>query len=93
MRPGFWTHDSGSTVEYFAVGAALVAAAALFLGYSAQQWASEGEMPSLAFVSSDQYVAKKSKPPGFDSIDYSTTGATNRRSVVLDPCTGRQKSE
>ncbi|MGD0723645.1 MAG: hypothetical protein ABR970_21650 [Roseiarcus sp.] len=93
MRPGFWAHDSGSTVEYVAVGAALVAAAALFLGYSAQQWAGDGDMPSIAFLSSDQYVAKKSKPPSFNAIDYSATGATSRETIVLDPCTGRQKSE
>jgi hypothetical protein len=91
MTARFWKHRSGSAVEYFAVGAALVAAAALFVGYSAQQWASEGELPTIAFLSPDQYVAKKSKAPSFNSIDYTATGSVNGQSIVLDPCTGRQK--
>jgi hypothetical protein len=89
----FWKHQSGSSVEYFAVAAALVAAAALFVGYSAQQLASEGELPTIAFLSPDQYVAKKSKAPSFNSIDYTATGSVNGQKIVLDPCTGRQKPE
>ena len=91
MTPRFWKHESGSTLEYVAVGAALVAAAALFVGYSAQQLASEGDLPTIAFLSPDQYVAKKSRAPSFNSIDYTATGALNGRPIVLDPCTGRQK--
>lgn len=91
MTPRFWKQQSGSTIEYVAVGAALVAAAALFVGYSAQQLASDGELPTIAFLSPDQYVAKKSKPPSFNSIDYTATGSVNGKPVVLDPCTGRQK--
>ena len=93
MTPKYWKHKSGSTVEYFAVGAALVAAAALFIGYSAQQMASDGDLPTIAFLSPDQYVAKKSKAPSFNSIDYTATGSTNGQKIVLDPCTGRQKPE
>ncbi|WP_158815123.1 hypothetical protein [Methylocapsa sp. S129] len=93
MTPSFWKHRTGSSVEYFAVGAALVAAGALFVGYSAQQLASEGDLPTIAFLSPDQYVAKKSKAPSFNSIDYSATGSVNGQKIVLDPCTGRQKSE
>jgi hypothetical protein len=93
MTPGFWKHRSGSTVEYFAVGAALVAAAALFVGYSAQQFANDGDLPTIAFLSPDQYVAKKSKSPSFNAIDYSATGSIKGPAIVLDPCTGRQKSE
>lgn len=89
----FWRHSSGSAVEYFAIGAALVAAAALFVGYSAQQMASDGDLPTIAFLSPDQYVAKKSKAPSFNSIDYSATGSVKGQTIVLDPCTGRQKSE
>ena len=47
----------------------------------------------IAFLSPDQYVAKKSKAPNFNSIDYSATGSVNGQSVILDPCTGRQKPE
>ena len=93
MTPRFWKHKSGSTVEYFAVVAALVAAAALFVGYSAQQLASEGDLPTIAFLSPDQYVAKKSRPPSFNSIDYTATGSVGGQTVVLDPCTGRQKPQ
>jgi hypothetical protein len=93
MSPRFWKDKTGSTIEYFAVGGTLVAAAALFIGYSAQQLASDGDLPTIAFLSPDQYVAKKSKAPSFNSIDYSTTGSINGQRIVLDPCTGRQKSE
>jgi hypothetical protein len=93
MKPKFWKHNSGSAIEYFAVGAALVAAAALFVGYSAQQWAIEGDLPTIAFLSPDQYVAKKTKAPSFNSIDYTATGSVNGQKIVLDPCTGRQKPE
>ena len=93
MRPRFWKNNSGSTVEYVAVGAALIAASALFIGYSAQQLASDGDLPTIAFLSPDQYVAKKSKPPSFNSIDYSATGSINGQKIVLDPCTGRLKPE
>ena len=93
MKPKFWKHNSGSAVEYFAVGAALVAAAALFIGYSAQQLAAEGDLPTIAFLSPDQYVAKKSKAPSFNTIDYGATGSVKGQTIVLDPCTGRQKPE
>ena len=89
----FWKHKGGATVEYFAVGATLLAAIALFIGYSAQQLASEGDLPTIAFLSPDQYVAKKSKAPSFNSIDYTATGSVKGQTVILDPCTGRQKPE
>jgi hypothetical protein len=90
---GFWKHRSGSAVEFFAVGGVLVAAAALFVGYSAQELARDGDLPTIAFLSPDQYVAKKSKAPSFNAIDYTATGSVKGQTIVLDPCTGRQKSE
>jgi hypothetical protein len=93
MARRFWKHNSGSTIEYFAVGGALVAAAALFVGYSAQQLAADGDLPTIAFLSPDQYVAKKSKAPSFNSIDYTATGSVKGQTIILDPCTGRQKPE
>jgi hypothetical protein len=90
---GFWKHKSGSAVEFFAVGGVLVAAAALFVGYSAQELARDGDLPTIAFLSPDQYVAKKSKAPSFNAIDYTATGSVKGQTIVLDPCTGRQKSE
>ena len=93
MIARFWKHRSGSAVEFFAVGGVLVAAAALFVGYSAQELAREGNFPTVAFLSPDQYVAKKTKAPNFNSIDYTATGSVNGQRIVLDPCTGRQKPE
>jgi hypothetical protein len=93
MTSGFWKNRSGSTVEYFAVAAGLIAVLALFVGYSAQQLASEGELPTIALLGSDQYVATKSRSPSFNAIDYATTGSIKGQVVVLDPCTGRSKSE
>jgi len=93
MISRFWRHRTGSAVEYFAVGSVFVAVAAVFIGYSAQQLASDGDLPTIAFLSPDQYVAKKSKAPSFNSIDYTATGSVNGQRIVLDACTGRQKPE
>ena len=90
MTSKFWTNCSGSAVEFVAVGAVFVAAAVLFIGYSAQQVS--GDLPTIAFLSPDQYVAKKTKAPSFNSIDYTAVGSVKGQTVVLDPCTGRQKS-
>jgi hypothetical protein len=93
MSSGFWKHKSGSAVEFFAVGGVLVGAAALFVGYTAQEFAARGDLPTIAFLSPDQYVAKKSKAPSFNEIDYGATGSVKGQTIILDPCTGRQKSE
>ena len=93
MIARFWKHQGGSAIEFFAVGGVLVAAAALFVGYSAQELAREGDFPTVAFLSPDQYVAKKSKAPSFNAIDYSATGSVKGQTIILDPCTGLQKSQ
>jgi hypothetical protein len=93
MLARFWKQQSGSAVEFFAIGGVLVAAAALFVGYSAQELAREGDFPTVAFLSPDQYVAKKSKSPSFNAIDYSATGSVRGQTIILDPCTGLQKSQ
>jgi hypothetical protein len=93
MTLGFWGRNGGSAIEYFAIAAGLTAMTALFVGYSAQQLASEGGLPTIAFLGADEYVAKKSREPGFNAIDYATTGSVRSQVVVLDPCTGRQKPE
>ncbi len=93
MTPRFWKQKSGSTVEYVAVGAALVAAAgALCADIPAQQLASDGELPTIAFVSPDQYVAKKSKPPSFNSIDYTATGSVDGQNDRSGPVHGASKA-
>jgi hypothetical protein len=93
MALGFWRRSNGSAIEYFALAAGLTAIAALFVGYSAQQVASEGGLPTIAFLGADEYVAKKSRSPNFNAIDYATTGSIRGQVVVLDPCTGSQKPE
>jgi hypothetical protein len=93
MRARFWKHQGGSAVEFFAVGGVLVAAAALFVGYSAQELARQGDLPTIAFLSPDQYVAKKSRAPSFNAIDYGATGSVKGQTIILDPCTGLQKSQ
>jgi hypothetical protein len=96
MTSGLWKNRNGSTIEYFAVAAGLIATLALFVGYSAQQLASDGDLPTIALLNSDQYIATKARPPSFNTIDYATTGSVGRgqgQVIVLDPCTGRQKSD
>ena len=93
MKSGFWRQGSGSAVEYFALGGAVVTMLALVIGYSAQQLASNGDLPTIALLGSDQYVAQKPRTPSFNAIDYATTGAIKGQVVVLDPCTGGQKAD
>ena len=93
MTGGFGSTEAARPSNIFAVGGVLVAAAALFVGYSAQELARDGDLPTIAFLSPDQYVAKKSKAPSFNAIDYTATGSVKGQTIVLDPCTGRQKPE
>jgi hypothetical protein len=92
MGGRFWKDQRGSMVEKFAVAAGAVSLVALFFGTNLQQMASAGRLPTIAFLSPDQYVAKRGKPDETDAIDYMATGSIAGR-IVLDPCTGRQKSE
>ncbi len=89
MRERFAKDQGGATVERFAVAAALIGLVAWFCGTSVAQLASAGRLPTIAFLSSDEYVATR-KPD--TAVDYAPTGSISGR-VVLDPCTGRQKSD
>jgi hypothetical protein len=91
MANRFAEDQRGAMVEKFAVAAAVIALIAVLGGASVEQLASAGRLPSIAFLSPDQYVATRGKPNVVDEIDYTATGSISGR-VVLDPCTGRQKS-
>jgi hypothetical protein len=88
MDEGFVKNQRGAMVEKIAIAAGLVALASLFLGSEVAQLASNGSLPTVAFLAPDQYVATKGKGPNFDSVDYTATGSIS----VLDPCTGQRKS-
>jgi hypothetical protein len=91
MGEGFSKNQRGAMIEKVAIVTGLLALASLFLGSEIEQMALNGGLPTIAFLSADQYVATKGKSPNFDAIDYTATGSINGR-IVLDPCTGRQKS-
>ena len=93
MDERFARDERGSMAEKFAIAAGLVGLASLFLGSTVEQMASTGQLPTIAFLLPDQYVASRSDADkNFNGIDYTATGSVSGR-VVLDPCTGRQKSE
>jgi hypothetical protein len=91
MAESFGEDQRGAMVEKFAAAAAVIALVAVIGGTSIEQMASVGRLPSIAFLSPDQYVATRGKPNAVNEIDYMATGSISGR-VVLDPCAGRQKS-
>jgi hypothetical protein len=91
MAKRFVKDQRGAMVEKFAIAAGLVGLAAVALGSTIEHLASNGEMPTFAFLTPDQSLVTKAKQPNFDSVDYTATGSISGR-VVLDPCTGQQKS-
>jgi hypothetical protein len=91
MADSFGQDQRGAMVEKFAAAAALIALVAVVGGTTVEQMASVGRLPTIAVLSPDQYVATRGKPNAVDEIDYMATGSISGR-VVLDPCTGRQKS-
>ena len=91
MANRFAEDQRGAMVEKFAAAAAVIALVAVIGGTSVEQMASNGRLPSIAFLSPDEYVATRGKPKVVDEIDYMATGSISGR-VMLDPCTGRQKS-
>ena len=92
MARRFGRDEHGSMVEKFAVAAGVAGLLALFFGTNIERLASAGQLPAIAFLSPDQYVATRSKDSVVDAIDYTATGSIRGR-IVLDPCTGMQKSE
>jgi hypothetical protein len=92
MAERFLEDRRGSMVEKFAVAAGLIGLVAALGGTSVEQLASAGRLPSIAFLAPDQYVATRGKPNEADAIDYTATGSIGGR-ILLDPCTGRPKSQ
>ncbi len=85
-----WRSERGGMIEKVAVVAGGLAIAGLLLGESAKNVAASGGLPTIAFLAPGEYVTSRPKPT-FTSIDYATTGSINER-IILDPCTGRQKT-
>ena len=75
MDGNFVKDQRGSTIERVALIAGLIAVASLFFGSELEQLASEGGLPTIAFLSADQYVVTKAKAPNFDTVDYMATGS------------------
>ena len=92
MMMRFWRDRRGSTVEKYAVGAVVATLGAFFVGQAVEQYASNGDLPSLAFLEPGFSAAAKSKSPKFNAVDLATTGSIRGQVVVLDPCTGQQKN-
>ena len=91
MSVRFEQDERGSAIGRFAIIGGIIGLASMFLGSAVEQMASVGSLPTVAFLTPDQYVATKGKAPNFNAIDYSATGSINGR-VVLDPCTGQAKT-
>jgi len=87
----FWRDKHGAAVERYAVGALVATLGAFFFGQAIEQYASNGDLPSLAFLEPG-FSGAKSKSPKFNSIDLATTGSIKGQVIVLDPCTGQQKN-
>jgi hypothetical protein len=82
IGPAMWPR-----LQFYAIGAVLVAIGAVALGQSAINIAGISEAPEFA---SAQGPTNKSLR--FNQVDFSSTGSIKGQTIVLDPCTGRQKS-
>jgi hypothetical protein len=89
MDEDFFKDQRGAMIEKIALVAGLLSLASLFLGSEVEQLALNGGLPTVAFLSSDQFVATKGKAPNFDSIDYMATGSINK----LDNCANERKPQ
>jgi hypothetical protein len=88
----FWRDKRGTALEKYAIGGLVATLSAFFIGHAAEQYANNGELPSLAFLEPGLSSAAKSKSAKFNSVDFATTGSIKGQVVVLDPCTGQQKN-
>jgi len=91
MVKGFWRDRAGTAIETYAVGAVLAMIGAVFIGHAAEQYAADGTLPSIAFLDPGA-SSSRAKAPSLNAIDYATTGSIKGQVVILDPCTGQQKS-
>ena len=92
MMMQFWRDRRGTSLEKYAVGALVATLGAFFIGQTVEQYAVNGDLPSLAFLEPGFAGSAKTKSPRFNSIDMATTGSIKGQVIVLDPCTGQQKN-
>jgi hypothetical protein len=92
MIKHFWRDRRGTALEKYAIGGLVATLGAFFIGQSLEQYASNGEFPSLAFLEPGLSSPVKSKFAKFNSLDLATTGSIKGQVVILDPCTGQQKN-
>ena len=91
MTMRFWRDRRGSAIEKYVVGAMVATLGAFFVGQAVEQYASNGDLPSLAFLEPG-FAGAKSKSAKFNAVDLATTGSIKGQVIVLDPCTGQQKN-
>jgi hypothetical protein len=83
MDESFEERRRGSLVARFAIIAGFIIIASTFAGATVEQMARAGNLPSIALLEPNQYVAtKNSEPVG---IDFTPTGSISGR-VRLSPC-------
>jgi hypothetical protein len=92
MITRFLRDRRGSALERYAIGGLVATLGAFFVGHAVEQYSTNGELPSLAFLEPGFSSTAKSKSTKFNSIDYVATGSTRGQVVILDPCTGQQKN-
>ncbi len=86
----FYSTPAFKRLEMVFTGAAVTALAALLAGQAAQQFAERGDFPTLAALRAPLQGAAANRGV---ALDYSTTGSVKNQTIVLDPCTGQQKSK
>ena len=83
----------GRVVQMVALGAAAVVLATMAIGGAADHYARTGDFPLLAAIMPHDEPAG-GRNPGFNAIDYATTGSIKGKSqlVVIGPCGPSQNS-
>jgi len=78
-------------IEITAIVATVIAVASLMLGQSAERYAeTESQMVAQAGATEQTAGSHDKHAPGFNAIDYGTTGSIKGQTVVLSRCTGQQ---
>jgi hypothetical protein len=87
MEDSFQENRRGSIVTKFAIAAGLIVLFATFAGASVEQMARTGNLPMIALLEPNQYVA--TKVAGSAGVDFTPTGSISGR-IVLNPCSAPQ---
>jgi hypothetical protein len=83
MDESFEEERRGSLVARVAIIAGFIIVASTFAGATVEQMARAGNLPSIALLAPNQYVATKSSESA--GIDFTPTGSISGR-VLLSPC-------